>query len=148
MIDHSFICFYGINTILSPDLGRPILGCEKLLLQGIPYFLLELGNETEVQLSDLAGNAMTLSVVSATILAALTCKQLQRETSKKRSNPWQKVNNKPVKTVLKEAKLDVQVEKPLTLLPEAECNNAGSINSLLKDLVLLSPSAVHSSSKF
>lgn len=121
-----------------------------MLLQGIPYFLLELGNETEVQLSDLAGNAMTLSVVSATILAALTCKQLQRETSKnkKRSNPWQKVNNKSVKTVLKEAKLDVQVEKPLTLLPEAECNDAGSINSLLKDLVLLSPSAVHSSSKF
>ena len=42
-----------------------------------------MGNETEVQLSDLAGNAMTLNVVSAAIIAALTCKQLQREARKK-----------------------------------------------------------------
>lgn len=40
-----------------PHAGRPLLGCEKLLLQGIPYFRLLLGNETEVQLGDLAGNA-------------------------------------------------------------------------------------------
>jgi hypothetical protein len=38
-----------------PHFGRPLLGCEKLLLQGIPYFRLALGTETEVQLGDLAG---------------------------------------------------------------------------------------------
>ena len=46
-----------------PHFGRPLLGCEKLLLQGIPYFRLALGTETEAQLSDLAGNAMSLTVV-------------------------------------------------------------------------------------
>ena len=40
------------------NLGRPLLGCEKLLVQGIPYFRLALGSETEVELGDLAGNAM------------------------------------------------------------------------------------------
>lgn len=49
------------------------------MLQGIPYFRLLLGNETEVQLGDLAGNAMSLTVVSATMLAAITCKQLRKE---------------------------------------------------------------------
>jgi hypothetical protein len=39
-----------------------------------------LGNETEVQLGDLAGNAMSLTVVGATILAAMTCNQLRTET--------------------------------------------------------------------
>lgn len=63
-----------------PSEGRPLLGCEKLLLQGIPYFRLALGNETEVQLGDLAGNAMSLTVVCATMMAALTCRQLRKET--------------------------------------------------------------------
>ena len=62
-----------------PHLGRPLLGCEKLLLQGIPYFRLALGTETEVQLGDLAGNAMSLTVVGATLLAAICCKQLREE---------------------------------------------------------------------
>eukprot|EP00980_Cylindrotheca_fusiformis_P003492 scaffold781_cov132-Cylindrotheca_fusiformis.AAC.11 len=62
-----------------PHYGRPLLGCEKLLLQGIPYFRLALGTETEVQLGDLAGNAMSLTVVGATLLAAICCKQLRTE---------------------------------------------------------------------
>ncbi len=62
-----------------PNTGRPLLGCEKLLLQGIPLFRLQLGNETEVQLGDLAGNAMSLPVVNATMLAGIMCKQLRRE---------------------------------------------------------------------
>ena len=54
-----------------PHLGRCILGYEKLLLGGIPVDKLLLGTETEVQLADLAGNAMAMPVVSAAILAAL-----------------------------------------------------------------------------
>lgn len=62
-----------------PHKGRPLLGCEKLLIQGLPYFRLALGNETEVQLGDLAGNAMSVTVVSACILASITSKQLRSE---------------------------------------------------------------------
>ena len=42
-----------------PHRGRCILGYEKLLLGGIPVDKLLLGTETEVQLSDLAGNAVS-----------------------------------------------------------------------------------------
>ncbi len=62
-----------------PNKGRPLLGCEKLLVQGLPYFRLVLGNESEVQLGDLAGNAMSVTVVSACMLAAITCRHLKSE---------------------------------------------------------------------
>jgi len=75
-------CITPGGDFFVPHRGRPLLGCEKLLIQGLPYFRLLLGNETEVQLSDLAGNAMSVSVVCATMLAALTCKQLQSESRK------------------------------------------------------------------
>ena len=62
-----------------PHLGRSVTGTEKLLFQGIPVDRLQLGQESEVQVSDLAGNAMSLSVVSSAILAALCVKQFARE---------------------------------------------------------------------
>ncbi|KAL7533584.1 hypothetical protein ACHAXR_005329, partial [Thalassiosira sp. AJA248-18] len=72
-------CITPGGDVFLPHAGRPLLGCEKLLLQGIPYFRLLLGNETEVQLGDLAGNAMSLTVVCATMLGAMTCKQLRKD---------------------------------------------------------------------
>ena len=75
-------CITPGGDVFLPHAGRPLLGCEKLLLQGIPYFRLLLGNETEVQLGDLAGNAMSLTVVNATLLAAMTCHQLRLEHKK------------------------------------------------------------------
>jgi site-specific DNA-cytosine methylase len=72
-------CITPGGLLFLPALGRPLLGCEKLLLQGIPYFRLALGTETEVQLGDLAGNAMSLTVVCATLIAAMACKQLREE---------------------------------------------------------------------
>jgi len=65
-----------------PHKGRTLMGYEKLLLQGIPFSRLLLGPETEVQLSDLAGNAMSVSVVCATMLAAICAPQLRRERSR------------------------------------------------------------------
>lgn len=50
------------------------------MIQGIPYFRLILGNETEVQLGDLAGNAMSLTVVCACMLAAVGCSELRRQS--------------------------------------------------------------------
>ena len=68
----------GVSCCITPggknflsSVGRSMLGYEKLLLQGIPPDRLLLGRETEVQLSDLAGNAMSMPVVSACLLAAL-----------------------------------------------------------------------------
>ena len=64
-------CITPGGETFGPHRGRCVLGYEKLLLSGIPADKLLLGTESEVQLSDLAGNAMVMPVVSAAILAAL-----------------------------------------------------------------------------
>lgn len=51
--------------------GGPVTGREALALQGIPVRDLLLTSESEDQLADLAGNAMTTTVVGASMLAAL-----------------------------------------------------------------------------
>lgn len=51
--------------------GGPVTGREALALQGIPVQELLLTSENEDQLADLAGNAMTTTVVGASMLAAL-----------------------------------------------------------------------------
>ncbi|TXT04994.1 hypothetical protein VHUM_03814 [Vanrija humicola] len=51
--------------------GGPVTGREALALQGIPVSELLLTSENEDQLADLAGNAMTTTVVGASMLAAL-----------------------------------------------------------------------------
>jgi hypothetical protein len=80
-------CVTPGGDVILPHKGRPILGCEKLLLQGLPYFRLALQNETEVQLGDLAGNAMSLTVVSACILAAILAEQARNEMKVKKLKP-------------------------------------------------------------
>ncbi|KAK3294970.1 uncharacterized protein B0H64DRAFT_425560 [Chaetomium fimeti] len=52
-------------------LMRPITGAEALGLQGLPIGELVLSTETEAELRDLAGNAMTVPVVGAVTLALL-----------------------------------------------------------------------------
>lgn len=59
--------------------GRPLLGFEKLMIQGNSAHLLLGGDETEAQLGDLAGNAMSLTVTCATMLAAILSPQLREE---------------------------------------------------------------------
>jgi len=51
--------------------GGPMVGLEALSMQGLPVDKLLLTRETEDQLADLAGNAMSTTVVGACILAAL-----------------------------------------------------------------------------
>lgn len=51
--------------------GGPVTGREALALQGIPVRELLLTSETEDQLADLAGNAMSTTVVGSSMLAAL-----------------------------------------------------------------------------
>ena len=68
----------GICPCLTPSMvpfvtnrGGPLVGVEALSLQGIPVEDLLLTRESENQMSDLAGNAMTTTVVGACMLSAL-----------------------------------------------------------------------------
>ncbi|TPX64723.1 hypothetical protein SpCBS45565_g05673 [Spizellomyces sp. 'palustris'] len=68
----------GICPCLTPRVipfvtsrGGPVVGREALNLQGIPVDELLLTRESERNLHDLAGNAMTTTVVGACMLAAL-----------------------------------------------------------------------------
>lgn len=75
----------GVSPCLLPKMisfllkGRPLIGLEALSLQAIPTEGLLLTRETETDLIDLAGNAMTTTVVGAAILAALIvgCKTIE-----------------------------------------------------------------------
>jgi hypothetical protein len=49
-------CITPGGDVFLPHLGRPLLGCEKLLLQGIPYFSLALGNESGTFFSEQYGH--------------------------------------------------------------------------------------------
>ncbi|GLB41686.1 putative C-5 cytosine-specific DNA methylase [Lyophyllum shimeji] len=72
----------GICPCLTPSMipyitnrGGPMVGLEALSMQGLPVDKLLLTRETEDQLADLAGNAMSTTVVGACILAALVLGQ-------------------------------------------------------------------------
>ena len=68
----------GITGCLTPTgipyvtcRGGPLIGLEALALQGLPIDRLLLTRESQNQLRDLAGNAMTSTVVGAAMIAAL-----------------------------------------------------------------------------
>ena len=69
---------FGLTGCITPSgqpflstRGGPIVGLESLMLQGIPIDRLILTRETQANLQDLAGNAMSSTVVGAAILSAL-----------------------------------------------------------------------------
>jgi site-specific DNA-cytosine methylase len=72
-------CLTPAGCSFLPSEGRILTGAEKLGFQGIPIDRLALGAETEMQLGDLAGNAMSLPVISAAMLAALSVKEFARK---------------------------------------------------------------------
>lgn len=71
---------FGATGCLTPNAipvltleARPITGSEALKLQGMPIENFDMSIETQSQLQDLAGNAMTTTVVGAAILASFQC---------------------------------------------------------------------------
>ncbi|KAG8221025.1 hypothetical protein J3R82DRAFT_2535 [Butyriboletus roseoflavus] len=74
----------GICPCLTPSMipyitnrGGPMVGVEALAMQGLPVDKLLLTRESQDELADLAGNAMSSTVVGSCILAALVvCKGL------------------------------------------------------------------------
>lgn len=68
---------FGATGCLTPNAipvlsleARPVTGSESLKLQGLPIENFNMSIETQSQLQDLAGNAMSTTVVGATMLAA------------------------------------------------------------------------------
>lgn len=81
-------CITPTGQPILTDQVRPITGIEALGLQGLPLDDLVLSTETQAQLLDLAGNAMTVPVVGAVILAALAAAyDVLRETAEGASPP-------------------------------------------------------------
>ncbi|KAH9447633.1 hypothetical protein Pst134EB_021643 [Puccinia striiformis f. sp. tritici] len=69
---------FGLTPCLTPNMityvtnrGGPLIGREAVSLQGIPLSGLLLTKESEDQLADLAGNAMSTTVVASAMMAAL-----------------------------------------------------------------------------
>lgn len=135
-------CITPGGEFFLPHAGRPLLGCEKLLLQGIPYFRLALGNETEVQIGDLAGNAMSLTVVCATMLGALMCQQLRKETINSK--------HKDMNIILGNSGIDIsrnklRIHNKVSTKNDLSLKQSTSADQLFKDLATLAPEAIKSS---
>lgn len=64
-------CITPSGMPIVTDLMRPVTGTETLALQGLPVDELVISTETQAQLRDLAGNAMTVTVVGAAALALI-----------------------------------------------------------------------------
>ena len=76
-VDRVSSSHYGICPCICPtaipfisNRGGPLIGYEALRLQGIPVDSLSLVHETQRQQMDLAGNAMSCTVVGAVMMAA------------------------------------------------------------------------------
>ncbi|KAI0456984.1 hypothetical protein F5B21DRAFT_501977 [Xylaria acuta] len=70
----------GLNLIT--DQGRLVSGFEALNLQGLPLRDLELSRESQDELRDLAGNAMTTTVVGAALFSLLIAVHLHSSKAK------------------------------------------------------------------
>src|SRR5882762_8141630 len=105
----------GICPCLTPSMiayitnrGGPMVGLEALHLQGLPIDELLLTRETEDQLADLAGNAMSTTVVGTSILAALVvaCKLLTKGDDKA---TYEEKSGNNVSAVSDDGAMDVDV---------------------------------------
>jgi hypothetical protein len=129
-------CITPGGDVFLPHQGRPILGCEKLLAQAIPYFSLNLGNETEVQLGDLAGNAMTLTVVCSCLLGAIACHQLREETLSSKDKTMKNILEQSMQ---KGKSLDEFLDAPK---PDLPMKVGSDFFSILRSLAALAPDAI------
>lgn len=121
-------CIGCITAHASPYLtyrGGPLTGAEALALQGIPRERLNLNRETNKQLVDLTGNAMTSTAVGAAILAAIiSCGEVfipqnKRQTRSLRSRPQSLQRIFPLKYdtkwLLTRTSLTRDLRRPITL---------------------------------
>ncbi|KAK5052544.1 hypothetical protein LTR84_002409 [Exophiala bonariae] len=73
-------CITPSGTLFETSRAGPLVGLETLALQGMPIDNLDLTKATLKQLTNLAGNAMTTTVIGASILSTLiACHQLSTD---------------------------------------------------------------------
>ncbi|KAI1462616.1 hypothetical protein F4805DRAFT_3442 [Annulohypoxylon moriforme] len=98
----------GITGCLTPNgihyisnQCRMVSGFETLALQGLPLYRMEFATETQDQLRDLAGNAMSTTVVGAVIVALFKaiCDQPEGPQKYLKRKPFPENNPEPRKTV-------------------------------------------------
>ncbi|XXH03929.1 hypothetical protein Hte_010337 [Hypoxylon texense] len=106
-VDRSPFPPFGLSGCLTPDgipwvsnQSRLLSGYETLLLQGLPINRIQFATETQEQLRDLAGNAMSTPVVGSCILAMLSC-------VKKEVGPLAMVFHPPQKQVQAETRTSI-----------------------------------------
>ena len=145
---------FGIIPCITPDgqvldtlRGGILSGKELLALQGIPVDELTLNTETSKQLTDLAGNAMTATVVAAVVASALsaTCYEsgggLKSVLPKRDGAEWQ-ISPKPAQMRHSEVIEDWEAKKmqlrevAFRLEPPATLNYAKSLAYASRQLCL------------
>lgn len=65
-------CLTPAGQPIITDRMRPVTGVEVLALQGLPVDEMTLATETQAQMQDLAGNAMSVTVVGAASLSVIS----------------------------------------------------------------------------
>jgi hypothetical protein len=66
-------CITPNGQVFSTNRQQPLSGMELLGLQGLPLDKIHLARESAAELQDLAGNAMSTTVITASLLSAITC---------------------------------------------------------------------------
>lgn len=105
-------CITPSGNIFETRRGGPLVGLETLALQGMPIDNLDLTKATLRQLQNLAGNAMTTTVIGASILSTLiACHKLA--TGRKYSPHWRSRDTPPSKTSLFQNYIDRHLHDPV-----------------------------------
>jgi hypothetical protein len=66
-------CITPGGSVFASNRHQAHNGSQLLLLQGMPLNKLHFGKETQKDRQDLAGNAMSTTVIGASIISALVC---------------------------------------------------------------------------
>ncbi|KAG2365027.1 hypothetical protein BDR07DRAFT_1449967 [Suillus spraguei] len=142
----------GICPCLTPSMipyitnrGGPMIGVEALAMQGLPIDKLLLTRESQDELADLAGNAMSSTVVGACILSALVAGQkllkagddtetyeMKKDVGHKDNDHAMDVDFSPSATISLEERIkghEDLVERPLDLT----ATQTDSITRILED---------------
>ncbi|KAF2739409.1 hypothetical protein EJ04DRAFT_559764 [Polyplosphaeria fusca] len=139
---------FGVLPCITPsgcdfvsDRQTALSGSQLLLLQGMPYSKMLFGNETQKEQQDLAGNAMSSTVIGAALIAALISSRSAFRTDKgnddheliaqrfeRRQNDFLPVGSMNTETLITPTGTDLDLSKLLSDVRESSrlCNCEGS----------------------
>lgn len=133
----------GICPCLTPSMipyitnrGGPMVGLEALSMQGLPVDKLLLTRETEDQLADLAGNAMSTTVVGTCMIAALIIGRKLLKDGKDGNTYEEKARNAAAKYTTGADTMDVDNNTSIQRGIDIESHVSGDAQLLKKPLDL------------